>query len=888
MPKVIDNIELRLIDELRQMLEVSFGADFCVGYFHLRGWRKIADLIEQFKGHDDRLTRVLVGMTRLPEEELRESLSVIDPPAVDPREAKRRETPLVEGFRQQLTLGMPDNHSEAGLRQLAHQLRAGKVRVKLFVRYPLHAKLYLTYNDHPAAPIKAFLGSSNLTGPGLSEQGELNVDVTDDDAARKLKSWFEERWNDRYCRDITELLAEIIENSWVREELVSPYLVYLKIAYHLAFEALEAPREYRLPPEFEEIVLDFQRDAILRLRRMLRNDPTNPLRNRITIIGDVVGMGKTLTACAVAKLVLDDEGGRCIVCCPPKLQPMWEDYMRIYDIRGEVVPYSQTRRLNDLRGRCRLMILDESHNLRNRETLAWTHIRDYIREQDARALLVSATPYNKHYEDLSNQLRLVLDERADLGVRPETLFRTMTEDQFFSRFQASPRSLTAFEHSDSPDDWRDLLTLFMVRRTRGYIIRNYATYDEERGRHYLTLSSGIRSYFPKRIPRKVTFPIEPDDQYSRLFNQQVTDMIGQLRLPRYGLGGYVDDTKRATGTTNEQLLLANLSKAGKRLIGYCRTCLFKRLESSGHAFLLSLERHALRNLVYVHALDNGLDLPIGTQDSSILDTAVSDIDADSGAQQLEMEVTEEPADVPEEISDPVELTMTELRQRAEMVYETYAEGRQAGRRQFRWLPSRFFEKALREDLLHDAQELLKIVHAAGAWRVDEDAKLETLFNLLNVTEIDSKVLVFTQFADTANYLARELRRRGMRNVEAVTAESANPTDQVRRFSPVSNQYTLKQGDNPIRVIIATEVLSEGQNCQDANVVVNYDLPWAIIRLIQRAGRVDRIGQDNAEIRIYSCFPAEGVEQLINLRRRLLARLRQNSEVIGTDEQFHRG
>jgi len=608
----------------------------------------------------------------------------------------------------------------------------------------------------------------------------------------------------------------------------------------------------------------------------------------VALVGDVVGMGKTLTATAVAKMYQDDEGGRCIVCCPPKLKEMWEGYIRQYEITGEVIPYSQTKRLAKLQGRCRMLILDESHNLRNREMLAWTDIRDFIRDQDARVLLLSATPYNKHYEDLSNQLRLVLDEKADLGVRPEMLFRTMTEDQFFMRFQASPRSLVAFEHSVSPDDWRDLLKLFMVRRTRGYIIKNYAEYDEAHGRHYLTMpSTGLRSYFPKRIPKTVTFPITPGDQYSKLFNTGVVDIINRLNLPRYGLGGYMDKAHYEAAPAKDKELLENLSIAGQRLLGYCRTNLFKRLESSGHCFLLSLERHALRNLVYVHAIDNGLDLPIGAQDSSLLDTAVSDADVDSFAQLFAADVTEDANGAQEELTDPMQLSLADLQQRAAIVYAVYAEARRRNRKQFKWIPCHYFAADLRKDLLADARELLRIVCDAGDWDAANDEKLDTLFQLLTEQERESKVLVFTQFADTAHYLAKQLtgRYKVHGGVEAVTAETGNPADIVRRFSPNSNRHQPRPGEHPVRVLIATEVLSEGQNCQDANVVVNFDLPWAIIRLIQRAGRVDRIGQENAEVRVYSCLPADGVENLIRLRTRLLGRLKENLEVIGTDERF---
>ena len=712
--------------------------------------------------------------------------------------------------------------------------------------------------------------------------------MTDGDAAAKLNLWFKARWSDPYARDISDLLAEIIENSWARETPISPYLVYLKIAYHLAFEAIDAPREYQLPPDFENIVLDFQRDAILRVRHTLRNDPAYPDRNRIALIGDVVGMGKTLTAAAVAKLYQQDEGGNCIVCCPPKLKTMWEAYLNEYHIAGSVIPYSQSQQLKQQKGRCRLLILDESHNLRNRETVAWSNIRDFIRDQDAKVLMLSATPYNKRYEDLSNQLRLALDEKADLGTRPENYFREHSEQVFLSQFQAStPRCLLAFERSHSADDWRDLLSKFMVRRTRGYIIQNHATFDEEKLRYFLTLSNGTRSYFPKRVPITLKFPLDlksPNDQYARLFNPEVVETIEKLTLPRYGLGGYVNANKRASASAEDASLLDNLGKAGQRLIGYCKINLYKRLESSGCAFLLSLERHVLRNLVFVYAIDNGLDLPIGTQDSAILDTATSDADADSDEQTDEADVTEEEGDVtPDDL--PEDATLANLQARAEAVYKTYQAGKKAKRRKFRWVKSDYFLPELRENLMSDARDLLDVIRQSGEWRAENDAKLNALRELLTTKEKASKALVFTQFADSALYLARELQRSGMENVEAVTAASANPAEQVRRFSPNSNRHKLQPNEMPLRVLIATEVLSEGQNCQDASVVINYDLPWAIIRLIQRAGRVDRIGQDNDEIRIYSCLPAEGVDGIISLRTRLVNRLNQNREVVGTDEQF---
>jgi hypothetical protein len=148
------------------------------------------------------------------------------------------------------------------------------------------------------------------------------------------------------------------------------------------------------------------------------------------------------------------------------------------------------------------------------------------------------------------------------------------------------------------------------------------------------------------------------------------------------------------------------------------------------------------------------------------------------------------------------------------------------------------------------------------------------------------VLVFTQFADTARYLGEQLKARGIDRLAVATGQDSDPTELAWRFSPVSNGRRKQvQPEQELRVLIATDVLSEGQNLQDSFIVVNYDLPWAIIRLIQRAGRVDRIGQRAEEILCHSFLPAKGVEKIIHLRARVRQRLSENAEVVGTDEAF---
>jgi hypothetical protein len=161
-----------------------------------------------------------------------------------------------------------------------------------------------------------------------------------------------------------------------------------------------------------------------------------------------------------------------------------------------------------------------------------------------------------------------------------------------------------------------------------------------------------------------------------------------------------------------------------------------------------------------------------------------------------------------------------------------------------------------------------------------------LVDLLTNCHPKEKVIVFSQFADTVRYLERQIKATGLPLTAAVSGETPDPTGFAWRFSPGSNNKRdkLKAGEE-LRVLIATDVLSEGQNLQDAAILVNYDLPWAIIRLIQRAGRVDRIGQKAEQILCYSFLPADGVERLIQLRSRVRQRLKENAEVVGTDESF---
>jgi superfamily II DNA or RNA helicase len=884
MPRIFDNIDLQLLPILRSSLKVSYRADFCVGYFNLRGWRKIDDLIEQYLGSEKACCRLLIGMQSLPSDEVHAAFTLgTGDGRIDNSAIVRFKKRMAAEFRQQLAIGAPTNQDEAGLRRLSHQLKTKKLIIKLFLRHPLHAKLYLVHRNDPNTPTVGFLGSSNLTLPGLAKQGELNVDILDHDACNKLQKWFDDRWKDYGCVDISQELAEIIDESWAREELIPPYHIYLKIAYHLSHEAIAGLSEFRIPREFNNL-FDFQKAAVqLAARHVTRRGGV--------LVGDVVGLGKTLVGTALAKILQEDCLLETLIICPKNLVQMWQEYVDNYKLYAKILPISKVQsKLPELR-RYRVVLIDESHNLRNREGKRYRAIAEYVEKNESKCILLSATPYNKTYLDLSSQLRLFVPEDEDLGFRPEALINelggsSVGELEFIRRHQCSVRSLAAFEKSEHPDDWRELMKRYMVRRTRSFIKENYAQTDETK-RKYLEFSDGRRFYFPDRIPRTVKFTLEGSetDLYSRLYSESIVEIINQLNLPRYGLGNYVFTKHKQPPTDNEQRQINALFRGGRRLMGFSRTNLFKRLESSGFAFIQSIERHILRNFIYLYALEQGLDIPIGTQDAELLNISNNDEDADSVATVLFDPETEDDVDDSSLQEEEAEsLTEKSFQQKAQSIYTEYAT---RYKRRFKWLRSTLFDiKRLKRDLLADAEALINLLQYCGKWNPKEDEKLAALVELLTKTHPNEKVLIFTQFADTVRYLADNLEAIKLTRVAGVTGQSKDPTELAVRFSPISNGKGDQVTNNQeLRILIATDVLSEGHNLQDCAIIVNWDLPWAIIRLIQRAGRVDRIGQNAEKILCYSFLPAAGVERIINLRLRLRQRLQENAEVVGTDEAF---
>lgn len=863
---------VKLADALHRTMEYYDRLDIATGYMNLSAWDEFADEIGQAPFEPGTpVARILLGMVprsiteqmhREAQAEMRgESVSSV--PKNDERAGYRDE--LVQHLRGQLMAGGTSSSRRQALLTLKEHLESGRVQMKVYTKQALHGKTYVAHTpkERNPYPVVGFVGSSNFTRPGLHTNLELNVELTDSDHAAKLKNWFEKLWRERTSFDITREIIDLIDQSWV--EPADPYDVYMKVCYELSEDARFGEQEYALSPRLEHMLMDYQKSAAHTLARRL-------MRRGGTMLGDVVGLGKTLTAIAVASMLQNEENMRVLVLCPKNLEQMWDKHLSEYDVVGKVVRYSMAAaELPDL-ARYQLVICDESHNLRNENTQVWRAIKEYVSRNESRVLLLTATPFNLSFSDVKAQLALYLDEDADLGIIPEAGLKEYPRK--FDKLEGNLSTLRAFEISEEPEDWRTLMSDHLVRRTRAYTKRQAPTemWTSPDGlvtkeRSYLELSTG-KFYYPDWVSQPVSHSFKADDPARFMEDDQTLDDLRDLRLPRYDISGY--DNPSAYHSPEDRAIIEAARSGRGNVRGFVLSGLYKRLSSSGYSFIQSLTRQLIRNELWIYAIDHQLSVPTGSFSDDQLGLEGSDAADFESVDGLQVQ---------------------DLGGNLEQMYESLVQSAPA---QTKWVSSTVFTSRLREDLQHDSELIKAMLRRFGTWQVETDSKLHALRDLIEQKHANDKVLVFTEYKDTAYYIAEGLRKLGVENVAAVAGDTDDPASYARRFSPVSNRVPTEQvsdaeapaqnGSDELRVLVATDVLSEGQNLQDAHVVVNYDLPWAIIRLIQRAGRVDRVGQVHHEVNVY-LISHQTVERTLKLRSRIRERLESAAKAFGADQAF---
>lgn len=562
---------------------------------------------------------------------------------------------------------------------------------------------------------------------------------------------------------------------------------------------------------------------------------------------------------------------------------MWTDHLSTYHVPGRVVSLSEVHKvLPELRP-FKLVLVDESHNMRHTTRRDWKAVREYIADCGADVVLLTATMFNAQHSDISNQLKLKITEDQDLGIRPEELLAKLGDNGEFElaqKTQGRLSSIAAFDQSEEPKDWQRLLGQYLVRRTRKYLKETYGKTDQATGKIYFEFNDGTRFSFPERkaVPLEyIGGPNDPGDQLASIDN---FDALTTMKYARYQPGRYLHD--HAVHVNEVEKGLLEDMRRGKSTSGFIRTTVLKRLASSPMAFFITLEKMLLRAQVLKYAIDAQISLPIGTLDDRAYEAGETDLDIES-----DTDISDHHETTPIPASWARHYSSEKWDALAKVNYEKLVNEKPRG---LRWANPEWFDlQTFKKDLNEDIKTLQGFVDDFGGWKPEDDSKLKALADRINALADGQKLLVFSEYKDTIDYVHEHLTIMcpGIEIGKVSGSSSDDPTEMARRFSPVSNADLggLPTSKKELQVLLATDVLSEGQNLQDSALVLNWDLPWTIIKIIQRAGRVDRIGQKAETIEVLSFMPHEGVDDRIRLIRRLASRLKTNQDIFGGGEDF---
>lgn len=843
-PFVIDNQQHKMADVLNDLLADHKGHSFDVAtaYFNVGGWQLLREGLNGLGNF-----RLLLGD---------------EPEAGSDLGLREIGAKPIKGLIRDLAR---ENFNEQTLRlveDLIAFLRQEHVQARLYTDGFLHAKCYLFYSGGGFArfhPVAAIVGSSNFTRPGLLTNKELNLahranlspeEVRPDQvkgllesgerkrlvelgdlervtaanvpgvlAINELSAWYERQWE--AARDFKEELIDLLDASKFGRKAYTPYQVYMKAIFEYFRDDLDTTDGSVASTRSVVELSEFQEDAVKKARKILA-------RYDGVMIADSVGLGKTW----IGKKLLEDfayhQRYKALVICPAALQKMWHDELFGAGIAARIVT-------QEMLGRdefdpsavldADLVLVDESHNFRNRNAqryenleriLAANNRRGNVSGERKKLILLTATPINNTVFDLYNQVNLLTG-----GDR--SYFAGAGIGDLFKYFQAARR---ATHQQESSIALFNLLEEIVIRRTRPFIKEAYPN----------ATIKGQLIHWPERQLKTIRYDLEAT--YGGIYDKIVA-RIESLRLAPYRL-----ETYKKQGIQRDQF------EEGREeaLVGIFKSRYLKRFESSVEAFRISVRRA-------LHFLE--------TFESYILEGKVLDSTSFQKAMRYLSREDEEDDATPGSHSEQLDASV-EARQ--------FIDGLPS-------LDAALYDlKRLHNDLRRDADALREIWRDIAAIPPARDAKLARLKDLLAGELRGQKVLLFTYYKDTARYLSRELGSddpaaaawrvsAGLPHIRRMDS-GADAKERVRlvaAFAPHANHKPDIAGtETEIDLLISTDVLSEGQNLQDCGVLVNYDLHWNPTRLVQRAGRIDRIGTSFETLWVQNMFPDEGLEKLLGL------------------------
>jgi superfamily II DNA/RNA helicase len=725
-----------------------------------------------------------------------------------------------------------------GVDAIVSALRAGKIACRVYTRDKFHAKAYIVRDDARAL---AMAGSSNFTVPGLTENVELNTAHAGADAAA-LAAWFDQHWDQ--AQDVTLDILQTVERH---VQLFSPFDVYAKSLQELflGYEATATEWEKgnaTKPSKMYPILDQYQRDGYHQLLKISE-------RFRGAFLCDGVGLGKTFMGLMlIERLVIHDRKNVCLLVPKAARKPVWEaalarylpdlggvfgSRLRIYNhtdlIRNATSERNFPQEFIDIAAEADVFIIDEAHHFRNpgiagegeRQKSRYRRLSDICGGKQM--FLLTATPVNNRLIDLQHMIELFSRKEPDyiykcdptLGIHSlPGHFRKMEKDleqMVMANHQSSdePVETNAAEAERVLSDDR-LFRKLVVQRSRSYVKRS----QEKQG--------GSQAIFPTReAPHVGEYKLKKT--YGKLLD--MVDAAFKRKKALFALAIYSPESYPAAGAaavsaSSDEPFPGATKGRQEQIVGLIRTSFLKRFESSAEAFKRSCHALLLKLLAFAEVHSDEPD------ERRHLDRFKARHAELVGRVERELSLFDDP-DAAEQ-DDLVPPEMLEEAQAAKLDRTKYN------------VP------VMLAETLDDLNQVADFLKELDRFEPAHDDKLKALIKLLKTDPVlkKHKVLIFTEFMDTARYLQQQLSAAGIEGVDEIdSAVKRDRGEMIKQFSPYYNGSSSKdleaQGLPETRVLISTDVLSEGLNLQDATRMINYDLHWNPVRLMQRIGRVDR-------------------------------------------------
>lgn len=827
-----ENTLLEKIEGVFKYRKVHFF-DALVGYFRASGYFRIRKFIQQTPH-----IRILVGINvdKLTYQANQQGL------LFNPNSEQSQEE-FFNDIKKNIQEAKYDKEVEDGMYQFIEDIVSGRIEMRIHPKQNIHAKIYIFREEvyHPHGYGSVITGSSNLTEAGLEKNFEFNVELRYDDDIQFATETFEKLWVESVVIDITHI-EKLRTESYLNTDF-TPYEVYLKFLLEYFGKSINFdPNSVSdLPKGYKK--LSYQIDAV--------NDGySKMMKYNGFFLSDVVGLGKTIVSALIAKKFFFSNGfpmhrSHTLIIVPPALKESWERTMLEFKLDNyKIITNGSLHKLRDA-AQYDLVIVDEAHKFRSDTASMYNELQKLCKTKvqhndgslhNKKVILVSATPLNNKPEDIANLVYLFQDSK-DSTLEEGNLQRFFREqiDKYKKVKKQKDIGLISKEIKVIYEKIRvKVVEPLTVRRTRTDLMENeaYRKDLEEQNVHFPDV----------KAPHKIYYQL--DANLEALYDKTIEYLKGKdengLKYYRYQAIKYLVSQKKSKYKKADMISI--------QLASIMKTLLVKRIDSSFYAFKQSLKRYHQANKVMLDMFEKGV---IYIAPNLKVNELLSE-----GKEEELIKLIEET----QYIDPTIEICTPED-----------------------------FEDGFKEGLEQDGLILNELVKD---WeQITYDPKLdifidEYLKDRLFDTSInqEGKLVVFSESKETTRYLSEKLKEKGFNRVLTVQSDNRNDKMPVIEANFDANYKGEKRNDYDI--IISTEVLAEGVNLHRANVIVNYDTPWNSTRLMQRIGRVNRIGSVAKEVHIFNFFPTAKVNNDIELEKKAKMKLFAFHAALGEDSQIY--